>query len=104
MILSSSGGKYVYRDFGLTYLSADYDSIERVLNVAKNYKIKVNIIDPNNSDSPGMNPFVYDDPIKTGMAISSVLKGLYSTSVDLIYNKLLEKMLQYKLLKIFQYY
>ena len=27
-----------------------------------------------------MNPFVYDDPIKTGMAISSVLKGLYSTS------------------------
>lgn len=80
MILSSSGGKYVYRDFGLTYLSADYDSIERVLNVAKNYKIKVNLIDPNNADSPGMNPFVYEDPIKTGMAISSVLKGLYSSS------------------------
>ena len=80
MILSSSGGKYVYRNFGLTYLSADYDSIERVLNVAKNYKIKVNIIDPNNFDSPGINPFVYDDPIKTGMAISSVLKGLYSSS------------------------
>lgn len=80
MILSSSGGKYVYRNFGLTYLSADYDSIERVLNVAKNYKIKVNLIDPNNSDSPGINPFVYDDPIKTGMAISSVLKGLYSSS------------------------
>ncbi len=80
MILSSSGGKYIYRDFGLTYLSADYDSIERVLNVAKNYKIKVNLIDPNNADSPGMNPFVYEDPIKTGMAISSVLKGLYSSS------------------------
>lgn len=80
MILSSSGGKYVYRNFGLTYLSADYDSIERVLSVAKNYKIKVNLIDPNNSDSPGMNPFVYDDPIKTGIAISSVLKGLYATS------------------------
>ena len=80
MILSSSGGKYVYRNFGLTYLSADYDSVERILNVAKNYKIKVNLIDPNNADSPGMNPFVYDDPIKTGMAISSVLKGLYSSS------------------------
>ncbi len=80
MILSSSGGKYVYRDFGLTYLSADYDSIERVLNVAKNYKLKVNLIDPNNADSPGMNPFVYDNPIKTGMAISSVLKGLYASS------------------------
>ena len=27
-----------------------------------------------------MNPFVYPDSIKTGIAISSVLKGLYSTS------------------------
>lgn len=80
MILSSSGGKYVYRNFGLTYLSADYDSVERILNVANNYKIKVNLIDPNNSSSPGINPFVYEDPIKTGIAISSVLKGLYTSS------------------------
>ena len=80
MILSSSNGKYIYRDFGLTYLSADYDSIEKMQGVAKNYKIKINLIDPNNSDSPGMNPFVYTDPIKTGIAISSVLKGLYATS------------------------
>ena len=80
MILSSSNGKYIYRDFGLTYLSADYDSVEKMLGVAKNYKIKINLIDPNNSDSPGMNPFVYSDPIKTGIAISSVLKGLYATS------------------------
>lgn len=80
MILSSSNGKYVYRDFGLTYLSADYDSIGKMLGVAKNYKLKVNLIDPSNADSPGMNPFVYEDPIKTGVAISSVLKGLYATS------------------------
>ncbi len=80
MILGKANGKYIYKNFGLTYLSADYDSVERVLNVAKNYKIKVNIIDPNSSESPGINPFVYDDPIKTGMAISSVLKGLYATS------------------------
>ena len=80
MILGSSNGKYIYRDFGLTYLSADYDSVEKMLGVAKNYKIKINLIDPNNSDSPGMNPFVYTDPIKTGVAISSVLKGLYATS------------------------
>src|SRR5699024_3439014 len=80
MIISSSNGKYIYRDFGLTYLSADYDSVERMLGVAKNFKIKVNLIDPNNYDSPGMNPFVYNDHIKTGIDISSVLKGLYSTS------------------------
>ena len=72
MILGKANGKYVYKNFGLTYLSAEYDSVERMLNVAKNYKIHVNLIDPNNADSPGMNPFVYDDPIKTGMAISSV--------------------------------
>ena len=80
MILSSSGGRYVYKNFGLTYLSADYESIEKVKKVAKNYKLKVNLIDPNNADSPGMNPFVYENPIKTGIAISSVLKGLYSSS------------------------
>ncbi len=80
MILSSSNGKYIYRDFGFTYLSAEYDSVEKMLGVAKNYKIKVNLIDPNNADSPGINPFVYDDPIKTGMAISSVLKGLYAST------------------------
>ena len=80
MILSSSNGKYVYKNLGLTYLSADYDSIKKMLGVAKNYKIKVNLVDPNSSSSPGINPFVYDDPIKTGIAISSVLKGLYATS------------------------
>lgn len=80
MILGTSNGKYIYRNFGLTYLSADYDSVERMIKVANNYKIKVNLIDPNNSNSPGMNPFVYEDPIKTGVAISSVLKGLYATN------------------------
>ena len=80
MILSSSNGKYIYRNLGLTYLSADYDSVEKMMGVAKNYKIKVNLIDPNSSSSPGMNPFVYENPIKTGIAISSVLKGLYASS------------------------
>ena len=80
MILSSSNGKYIYKNLGLTYLSAEYDSIEKILKVAKNYKLKVNIIDPNDSNSIGINPFVYTDPIKTGIAISSVLKGLYATT------------------------
>ena len=80
MIVGKSNGKYVYKDFGFSYLSADYESVEKILKVAKNYKIKVNLVDPNNADSPGINPFVFEDPIKTGMAISSVLKGLYSSS------------------------
>lgn len=80
MIVGTLGGKYVYKNLGLTYLSAEYESIQRVLDVASNFKIKVNLVDPNNSDSPGLNPFVYSDPIKTGVAISSVLKGLFASS------------------------
>ena len=80
MILGSANGKYIYRDFGLTYLSADYDTIEKMTGIANNYKIKVNLIDPNNPNSPGINPFIYADPVKTGIAISSVLKGLYATN------------------------
>ena len=80
MILGSASEKYIYRDFGLTYLSADYDTIEKMTGIANNYKIKVNLIDPNNPNSPGINPFIYADPVKTGIAISSVLKGLYATN------------------------
>lgn len=80
MIVGSLNGKYVYRNLGLTYLSAEYDSIERVLNVAKNFKLKVNLIDPNNTDSPGLNPFSYSDPLKTASAITTVIKGLYATN------------------------
>lgn len=80
MIVGSLGGKYVYKNLGLTYLSAEHESIEKIQSVANNFKIKVNLIDPNNFDSPGLNPFVYSDPIKTGVAISSVLKGLFATS------------------------
>jgi len=80
MIVGKLNGKYVYKDLGLTYLSAEYDSIERVLNVAKNFKIKVNLIDPNALTSCGLNPFSFTDPIKTGLAISSVIKGLYTTT------------------------
>ena len=80
MIIGSLNGKYVYRDLGFTYLSADYDSIERVVKVANNHKIKINLIDPNNANSPGLNPFSYSDPLKTGAAISAVVKGLYSSN------------------------
>ena len=80
MIISSSGDKITYRNMGITYVSDEHESIERVAKVASNFHIPVNIIDPNNTTSPGINPFVYQDPIKTGVAISSVLKGLFVRS------------------------
>jgi len=80
MIINSSGDKITYRNMGITYVSDEHESIERVAKVASNFHIPVNIIDPNNTTSPGINPFVYQDPIKTGVAISSVLKGLFVRS------------------------
>ena len=68
MTLGKLGGKYVYKNLGLTYLSAEHESIEKMVSVANNFKLKVNLIDPNNYDSPGLNPFIYSDPIKTGAA------------------------------------
>lgn len=80
MTISSSGSRFVYKDLGLTYMAPDPDTIETMAGVAKNFSLPVNIIDPNNSDSVGLNPFIYKDPIKTGIAISSVLKGLFATN------------------------
>lgn len=80
MIISSAGGKFIYRNLGLTYMSPEYESIAHLTAVADSYNIPYNIVDPNNPDSIGLNPFVYDDPIQTAIAISSVLKGLISYS------------------------
>lgn len=80
MIISSSGDKITYRNMGITYISAEHESVERIEKVANNFHIPINIVDPNRVDSPGLNPFVYEDPIKTGLAVSSVLKGIFITS------------------------
>ena len=77
MILSSSGNEYTYRDLGLTSISPDIESTTRIMNVCKNFHIKYHVIDPANTDSIGLNPFVYDDVSKIAITISSVLKGMY---------------------------
>ena len=78
LILNASDDGIVYRNLGITYICPDYESISHILNVADNYKMPVNLIDPNNPNSPGLNPFAFNDPIQTSVAISTVLNGLYS--------------------------
>ena len=77
MILSASADEYTYRDLGLTHISPDFESTSRIMNICKNFHIKYNLIDPSNSNSIGLNPFVYDDVSKIAITISSVLKGMY---------------------------
>ena len=77
MTLSSLGTDFVYRNLGLTSISPDFESTSRIMNVCKNYHIKYNLIDPSNTKSVGLNPFVYDDASKIAITISSALKGMY---------------------------
>lgn len=82
MICSESGpeGKIVYKDLGITSISPDIESTNRIAEVAKNYNIPVNLIDPNNPDSIGLNPFIFEEPSLTALAVSTVLRGMYVTS------------------------
>ena len=82
LILSESAGKYSYRDLGITYMNSDVESINRMKAVADSYNIPVNIVDPANPNSIGLNPFIYDDPLQSAMAISNTLKGLQSINGD----------------------
>lgn len=80
MIYGTLDGKIIYRDVGLTYVSPDFESISRVLKVAKNYNVKVNLVDPNSPDSLGLNPFAYDNPLQASVIISTVVKNLHSAN------------------------
>lgn len=80
LIIAGAGDKYIYKNLGITYIAPDIESVNRMMKVAKAQKLKVNLIDPNDPTSVGVNPFVFDDPIQTAIAISTVLKGLYSSS------------------------
>ncbi len=66
-----------YRGIGFTLVAPDNACISRVQKVAASYNIPVNIIDPMNPDTLGVNPFVGKDPAKVAAIISTVLKGMY---------------------------
>lgn len=77
MIISTSP-EYTYKDVGVTYIAPDSETISRIIGVCKNFKLNYNLIDPNGTESIGLNPFVYDNPSKIALIISSSLKGMYN--------------------------
>ncbi len=68
-----------YRGLGFTLVAPDNACIERVRKVAAAYDIPVNIIDPSDPNSKGINPFIGTDPAKVASIISTVLKGMYES-------------------------
>ena len=92
LILSSSEDPCVYKDLGVTFMAPDYEAISHMINVANNFSMSYNLIDPNNSESVGLNPFIYDDPVKIGLVITTVLKNLYVPSKNDSINAFKEKL------------
>lgn len=82
MIIGEVNGEFVYKNLGITSISPDYESISHMIEVAKNYKMPYNLIDPNDNNSIGLNPFVYDNPLQTSSVITSVLKSMYQETVE----------------------
>lgn len=82
MLLSTFGDEYTYKNIGFTLMAPDYEVISHMTDVCKNFGITYNIIDPSNTNSIGLNPFVYDDSSKIAVTISSVIKAMYNTAHD----------------------
>ena len=53
-----------------------------MMEVAENYGIKYNLVDPNSSESIGLNPFVYSNPLKTASVFTTVVKTMYQSAVQ----------------------
>ena len=80
LIYFSSGTNTVYKNLGLTYVAPDYESVSHITSVLDNYGMKYNLVDPSDENSIGLNPFVFQDTVKTALAISAVLKRMYETN------------------------
>ena len=81
MILDDS--PYItYKNCGVTVLSPDRDITDHMISICKNMNLNYNIIDPSDNNSIGLNPFVYDDPNKISITISSVLKSISEVPND----------------------
>lgn len=76
MVLSTSPIT-TYRNIGVTYISPDNESIEKMMSVCDNYNVRYTLIDPESSlSTKGLNPFVYDDPSKIATTISYTLNAI----------------------------
>ena len=78
MVLGNLNGKTIFKDLGLTLMSPDYEVISHMTDVCQNFGFNYNMIDPSDINSIGLNPFVYDDPSKIAITISSALKAMYN--------------------------
>ncbi|MBR0426745.1 MAG: TraM recognition domain-containing protein [Clostridia bacterium] len=69
----------IYKNIGLTYMSPDYETLDQMMRVCDNYNVGYTLIDPSQPEkSVGLNPFIYEDPTRIAIIISSTLQGISS--------------------------
>ena len=71
-------------------MSPDYETIGKIKTLCDNFSLGYNIIDPSDPASAGLNPFSFEDPVKTALLISTILKGFYTDKnpeVELAYRE-----------------
>ena len=81
MILDSSN-EITYRNCGVTVMAPDRELLDDMISVCKNFGLTYNLIDPSDSNSIGVNPFVYDDVNKVAVTISSAIKSMMEITAD----------------------
>jgi len=72
--------KLIYKDLGLTFMTPDYESASRMIDVARNFNLKINVVDPTDANSKGINPFAYGATGEIAALISNILTSMYDTS------------------------
>lgn len=77
MILSDIP-EITYKNCGITVMSPDREITDHMISVCKNFQLPYCVIDPSDPSSIGLNPFVYDNPTKIAITISSALKAMYN--------------------------
>ena len=69
----------IYKNIGVTYMSPDFETLDQMMSVCDNYNVGYTLIDPSQPEkSIGLNPFIYDDPTRIAIIISSTLQGISS--------------------------
>jgi len=69
----------IYKNIGVTYMSPDYETLDQMMKVCDNYNVGYTLIDPSQPEkSIGLNPFIYDDPTRIAIIISSTLQSISS--------------------------
>ena len=91
MIIGSGSDKVIYRDLGLTSISPDYESTSRILEVANNFNIPVNIISASSTTLSTVKYMANIVNTNVKNVFLSVFKNFNNLSINFILFKVLSK-------------